>query len=98
MLTWNSYNLALDFVDAGSCNNPPSWFKNLQVYPDLRIKGTEEPTELTLNSPGAIDFTIGQKEMMAPGWDSKKMWIGWVNQDDKVKVCGTSLSATLQHS
>lgn len=86
ILITGSYNLALDLIEPGSCKNPPSWFKNLKVYPDMGIGGHGEATAATPNSPGALHFTIGQRELMPPGWESKKMWIGWANQDKKIQV------------
>lgn len=70
----------------GSCKNPPAYFKKLVIYPDLMMKGTGDATELTPNSPGAIHFGVVQKDMVQPGWDSKKLWIGWANEDKKIIV------------
>lgn len=78
--------MALDFVEPGSCKNPPSYFKDIKVYPDLHLNGTGKPTELTPNSPGGLMFTIGQPDLMPQGWENKNMWIGWANGDQEIMV------------
>ncbi|ETN37261.1 uncharacterized protein HMPREF1541_08252 [Cyphellophora europaea CBS 101466] len=83
-LEW-AYNLALDFIAPGSCKNPPSYFKDVKVHPDLRLDGRGEATSLTPNSPGALHFTVGQPSMMPQGWEDRRLWIGWANGDNMVQ-------------
>ncbi|KEF63377.1 uncharacterized protein A1O9_01354 [Exophiala aquamarina CBS 119918] len=47
-----AYNLALDFVMAGSCSNLPQAVASLPVFPDLGIVGYGDPSFATPNAPG----------------------------------------------
>lgn len=85
--------MALDFIEPGSCKNPPSYFKDIKVYPDLHLNGTSKPTEIQPNSPGGLIFTIGQPDMMAPGWKDKDLWIGWASGDKEIMVGSLLASA-----
>jgi hypothetical protein len=78
--------MALDFVEPGSCQNPPQYFKDIKVYPDLHLDGKGTATELHPNSPGALHFTVGQPDLMPAGWDNKNLWIGWANGDNEIQV------------
>jgi hypothetical protein len=77
--------MALDFVEPGSCKNPPKFFSQIKVYPDLQLKGKTEASILNPGS-GALAFNVGQKDMMPKGWESKKLWIGWANGDNMIQV------------
>lgn len=92
MLITCSYNMALDFVEPGSCNNPPSYFKDIKVYPDLHMDGSGKAMKLE-NSPGSLLFTIGQPDLMPQGWEQKELWIGWANGDSEIKVSSYMPSA-----
>jgi hypothetical protein len=78
--------MALDFIEPGSCKNPPSYFTEIKVYPDLHLNGHGDATQLTPDSPGALHFTVGQPDLMPGDWANKNLWIGWANGDNQIKV------------
>ena len=78
--------MALDFIEPGSCHNPPAYFKDIKVYPDLRLDGHGDASGEIPDSPGALHFTIGQPDLMPSGWENKRLWIGWANGDNEIKV------------
>ena len=78
--------MALDFVKPGTCRNTPLFMPKLAVYPDLHLAGHGDATPMTPNSPGALHFTVGQPDIMPQGWESKTMWMAWINQDSMAQV------------
>jgi len=96
-----AYNLALDFVVPGSCPYLPPFITSLPVFPDLAIVGSSGPSFATPNAPGALHFQVGQPSLMPAGWNSKPLYMAWVNQDNvpaytPVTVVGNVLQADVQ--
>ncbi|KAK7890028.1 hypothetical protein LTR67_008493 [Exophiala xenobiotica] len=77
-----AYNLALDFVVGGSCQNLPQSISSLPVFPDLGIVGYGGPSFATPNAPGELIFRVGQPTMMPQGWNSGPLYMAWVNQNN----------------
>jgi hypothetical protein len=83
-----AYNLALDFIKTGTCNNPPPSLTQIRVYPDMSLNGHSTPLN-TPDSPGSMHFQVNRTDLLPPGWDQKSLYIAWDNGDDgtMVKVC-----------
>jgi len=77
-----AYNLALDFVIAGSCPNLPQSITSLPVFPDLGIVGYGGPSFATPNAPGKLIFRVGQPDMLQQNWNSGPLYMAWVNQNN----------------
>lgn len=77
-----AYNLALDFVIAGSCSNLPQSITSLPVFPDLGIVGYGGPSFATPNAPGKLIFRVGQPDMLPRSWNSGPLYMAWVNQNN----------------
>lgn len=76
-----AYNLALDFVIPGSCGSGlPSSITSLPVFPPLGLIGTNEPAFASTNSIGTLVFTVNTNQLPS-AWNSKPLFIGWVNQE-----------------
>jgi hypothetical protein len=83
-----AYNMALDFIKTGTCQNPPPSLTQIKVYPDMALNGHSTPLD-TPDSPGSLDFSVGRTDLLPPDWSSKNLYIAWDNGDDgsMVKVC-----------
>ncbi|KAJ9615234.1 hypothetical protein H2200_001308 [Cladophialophora chaetospira] len=93
-----AFNLALDFIVPNSCKNLPPSITGLQIFPDLGIIGYGGPSFATPNSPGKLIFQVGQPNMLPQGWNSRPLYMAWVNQNDvpaytPVTVQGNELHA-----
>jgi len=77
-----AYNLALDFTLGGSCQNLPQSITSLPVFPDLGIVGYGGPSFATPNAPGKLIFKVGQPNMLPQNWNSKPLYMAWVNQNN----------------
>lgn len=96
-----AYNLALDFVIAGTCSNLPQSITSLPIFPDLGIVGYGGPSFATPNAPGKLIFQVGQPNMLPQGWNQGQLYMAWVNQNNvpaytAVTVQGNELHADVQ--
>ena len=76
-----AYNLALDFVVAGSCTNLPSFITSLPVYPDIQVIGAGPPSFAAKNGePGSLTFTVLTPNLMHVHWNtSGPLYMGWLD-------------------
>lgn len=76
-----AYNLALDFVVAGSCGQLPPSITSLPVFPDIQVLRAGPPSFAATNGePGSLAFEVLDLSQVDDRWNTTgSLYMGWVD-------------------